>query len=120
MCKGRVSQYLNVDNGKPYQSSAVYASAIHSITLPFRMRKMGPTGESSNESGAMDLYECIQMLAGQGRQNTVAVLDAAMPPPSMTGMCRCVYVYDICINPYIFHFLPNVLLILIWWVFESR
>uniref|UniRef100_A0A251SE13 Tubulin/FtsZ, GTPase domain-containing protein n=2 Tax=Helianthus annuus TaxID=4232 RepID=A0A251SE13_HELAN len=83
--ESRVSQYLNVEDVKLYQSSAVYASAIHSINLPFRMKKMGPTGESSNESGAMDLYECIQMLAGQGRQNTVAILDAAMPPPSMTG-----------------------------------
>ncbi|KAI3726258.1 hypothetical protein L1987_66055 [Smallanthus sonchifolius] len=80
-----VSQYLNVDNEKPYQSSAVYASAIHSITLPFRMKQVGPAGESLNESGAMDLYECIQMLAGQGRQNTVAVLDAAMPTSSMSG-----------------------------------
>ncbi|KAJ0797440.1 putative misato Segment II tubulin-like domain, DML1/Misato, tubulin domain-containing protein [Helianthus annuus] len=83
--ESRVSQYLNVEDVKLYQSSAVYASAIHSINLPFRMKKMGPTDESSNESGAMDLYECIQMLAGQGMQNTVAILDAAMPPPSMTG-----------------------------------
>ncbi|KAK9067102.1 hypothetical protein SSX86_014427 [Deinandra increscens subsp. villosa] len=85
LSESKVSQYLNVENEKPYQSSAVYASAIHSITIPFRMKKVGPTGESSNESGGMNLYECIQMLAGQGRQNSVAVLDAAMPPPSMAA-----------------------------------
>ncbi|XP_076949607.1 uncharacterized protein LOC143622305 isoform X2 [Bidens hawaiensis] len=84
--ESRVSQYLNVENEKPYQSSAVYASAIHSISLPFRMKKVGPTGESSNVSGAMDMYECIQMLAAQGRQKTVAILDTAMPPPSVAGI----------------------------------
>ncbi|KAD4888107.1 hypothetical protein E3N88_20180 [Mikania micrantha] len=84
--ESRVSQHLKVENENPYQSSAIYASAIHSITLPFRMKKMGPSGESSNESGVMDLYECIHMLAGQGRQNPVGILDAAMPPPSMAGI----------------------------------
>lgn len=86
MCKGRSSQYLNLQNEKLYHSSAIYASAIHSITLPFRMNKTGPSADSSNETGAMDLCECIQMLAGQARQNRITVLDAAMPVPSITGM----------------------------------
>ena len=89
MCKGRASQFLNLQNGKPYHSSAVYASAIHSITLPFRMKRVGPSGESLNELGAMDLYEGIRMLVGQARQNTVAILDAAMPAPIITG----IYIY---------------------------
>ncbi|XP_024978775.1 protein misato homolog 1 isoform X2 [Cynara cardunculus var. scolymus] len=84
LSENRASQFLNLQNEKPYHSSAVYASAIHSITLPFRMKRVGPAGESLNESGAMDLYEGIQMLVGQARQNSVTILDAAMPAPSIT------------------------------------
>ncbi|KVH92579.1 Misato Segment II, myosin-like protein [Cynara cardunculus var. scolymus] len=61
LSENRASQFLNLQNEKPYHSSAVYASAIHSITLPFRMKRVGPAGESLNESGAMDLYEGIQI-----------------------------------------------------------
>ncbi|KAL4582375.1 hypothetical protein LXL04_006922 [Taraxacum kok-saghyz] len=78
-------KYLNIQDKKMYHSSAVYASAIHSISLPFRMNRIGPSGESLSEYGAMDLYEGVQMLVGQGRQNTVAILDAVMPVPSLTG-----------------------------------
>nr|GEU57634.1 protein misato homolog 1 isoform X1 [Tanacetum cinerariifolium] len=85
LSESRSSQYLNLQNEKLYHSSAVYASAIHSITLPFRMNKTGPSADPSNEIGAMNLYECIQTLAGQARQNKVTVLDAAMPVPSITG-----------------------------------
>lgn len=49
------------------------------------MKRIGPNGESLYECGAMDLYEGIQMLAGQGRQNYVAVLDACIPAPSLVG-----------------------------------
>lgn len=84
LSESRASQFLNLQNEKPYHSSAVYASAIHSITLPFRMKRIGPAGESLNEFGAMDLYEGIQMLVGQARQNSVTILDAAMPGPSIT------------------------------------
>ncbi|KAI3500508.1 hypothetical protein L1887_36330 [Cichorium endivia] len=80
-----ISQFLNIEDKKLYHSSAVYASVIHSISLPFRMKRIGPSGESVNEYGGMDLYEGIQMLAGQGRQNTVTVLDACIPAPSLTG-----------------------------------
>ncbi|XP_071710541.1 uncharacterized protein [Rutidosis leptorrhynchoides] len=85
LTESRASQFLSLQNEKLYHSSAVFASAIHSITLPFRMKKAGPAGESSNEFGAVDLYESIQMLAGQARQNSVTVLDASMPAPSITG-----------------------------------
>lgn len=51
------------------------------------MKRIGAIGESS-EAGAMDLYGCIQMLAGQGRQNAVTILDASMPAPSLTGIYR--------------------------------
>lgn len=50
------------------------------------MKQLGPTGESSYECGATDLYEAVQMLAGQARQNMVSILDVAMPAPSLSGM----------------------------------
>lgn len=81
----KASRLLCIQDEKPYHSSAVYASAIHSISLPFRMKRVGPTGESCYESGAVDIYESIQILAGQARQNMVTTLDATMPAPSFTG-----------------------------------
>lgn len=83
--ESRFSQFLNLQDNKLYHSSGVYASVIHSVSLPFRMKRIGPNGESLYECGAMDLYEGIQMLAGQGRQNYVAVLDACIPAPSLVG-----------------------------------
>ncbi|XP_063945096.1 uncharacterized protein LOC108214424 isoform X3 [Daucus carota subsp. sativus] len=79
------SRYLRINDKKPYHSSAVYASALHSVTLPFRMKPFGPTTESRYESGCLNIYESIQMLAGQSRQNKVSILDVAMPAPSLKG-----------------------------------
>ncbi|KAE9462936.1 hypothetical protein C3L33_05156, partial [Rhododendron williamsianum] len=82
---GKASRFLCIDNGKPYHTSAVYASALHSISLPFRMDPLGPADESCYVSGGVDMNGVIQMLAGQARQNIVATLDVAMPVPSLTG-----------------------------------
>ncbi|CAK9181657.1 unnamed protein product [Ilex paraguariensis] len=78
-------RFLPIKDEKPYYSSAIYASALHSISLPFRMEPLGPTAESSYISGAVDIYGVIQMLAGQARQNSVAILDVAMPAPPLSG-----------------------------------
>ncbi|KAL6513297.1 hypothetical protein OROGR_020783 [Orobanche gracilis] len=83
---GRMSKYLCLEDGKPYHTSAVYASAIHSISLPFRIQPLGPSAQSIYTSGAVNMKELVQMLAGQGRQNMVTVLDVAMPAPAFTGM----------------------------------
>ncbi|KAK2999848.1 hypothetical protein RJ639_024539 [Escallonia herrerae] len=85
LSRSDASRFLCIKDEKLYHSSAVYASAIHSISLPFRMKRLGPTGESCYGSGAMDVYEVIQMLAGQARQNRVTILDVAMPAPSLSG-----------------------------------
>ncbi|XP_052195813.1 uncharacterized protein LOC127803552 isoform X2 [Diospyros lotus] len=85
LCKSKVGRFLCIDNGKPYHTSAVYASAIHSISLPFRMEPLGPTDESLYVSGAVDMNGAIQMLGGQARQNIVTILDVAMPAPPLTG-----------------------------------
>lgn len=81
----RNSRYLCIKDKKPYYSSAVYASALHSVTLPFRKKPLGPTSETRYESGCLSVHETIQMLAGQSRQNKVCILDVAMPAPSLTG-----------------------------------
>ncbi|KAG5565035.1 hypothetical protein RHGRI_001049 [Rhododendron griersonianum] len=83
--ESKASRFLCIDNGKPYHTSAVYASALHSISLPFRMDPLGPADESCYVSGGVDMNGVIQMLAGQARQNIVATLDVAMPVPSLTG-----------------------------------
>ncbi|XP_060167240.1 uncharacterized protein LOC132598410 [Lycium barbarum] len=81
----RASQFLSIKDEKPYHSSAVYASAMHSFSLPFRMNLSGPSAESICMSGALDMHGIVQMLAGQTRQNMVTILDVAMPAPSLSG-----------------------------------
>ncbi|KAL9241552.1 hypothetical protein vseg_015654 [Gypsophila vaccaria] len=79
------STHLRVNDGKPYHCSAVYAAALHSLSLPFRMDSPGPSATSSCTYGALDFNGIIQSLSGQLRQNTVATLDATMPAPCLTG-----------------------------------
>lgn len=64
----------------------MYAAALHSASLPFRMEAPGPSADSSDTVGALDVNGIVQMLAGQSRQNMVAILDIAMPAPGMTGI----------------------------------
>lgn len=75
--------YLCVNDKKHYHSSAVYAAALHSISLPFRMDSLGPTSTSAFTSGGLDINSIVHMLSGQPRQNMVAILDATMPAPSI-------------------------------------
>ncbi|GER43734.1 misato-like protein [Striga asiatica] len=83
---GRMSKYLHLEDGKPYHTSSVYASAIHSISLPFRMQPIGPSAQFSCTSGAVDIKELVQMLASGARQNTVTSLEVSMPAPTFSGM----------------------------------
>ncbi|KAI5439207.1 uncharacterized protein LOC127120350 isoform X1 [Lathyrus oleraceus] len=82
---GRASKFLHIEDEKHYHSSAVYAAALHSISLPFRMLPVGPTADACSVSGAVDFHGLIQMLSGQGRQNMVSILDVSMPTPALTG-----------------------------------
>ncbi|GMI84027.1 hypothetical protein like AT4G37190 [Hibiscus trionum] len=81
----KASTFLNIKDESPYHCSAVYAAALHSTSLPFRMEALGPTADSSDVCGAVDVNGVVQMLTGQSRQNMVAILDVAMPSPSLTG-----------------------------------
>jgi hypothetical protein len=83
--EGKASTCLCIEDEKPYHCSAVYAAALHSISLPFRMEPLGPTADSCYVSGAVDIHGVVQILAGQARQNMVTILDVAMPAPSLTG-----------------------------------
>lgn len=81
---GKASTYLHVNGEKPYHCSAVYAAALHSLSLPFRMDLLGPTAISNRISGALDVNGIVQILSGP-RQNMVAILDSTMPARSLTG-----------------------------------
>lgn len=83
--EGKASTFLCVEDEKPYHCSAVYASALHAISLPFRMEPLGPSADSCYFSGAVDIHGVVEILAGQARQNRVTILDVAMPAPSLTG-----------------------------------
>ncbi|XP_072987778.1 uncharacterized protein [Typha latifolia] len=43
-----------------------------------------PSLKSAYATGALDIGELIHILAGQGRQNMVSIMDIAMPTPSLT------------------------------------
>ena len=49
------------------------------------MEPHGPSAQYGSTSGALNMNDLIQILAGQGRQNMVAVLDASMPAPALTS-----------------------------------
>ncbi|KAF6143449.1 hypothetical protein GIB67_029618 [Kingdonia uniflora] len=83
--KGELSTFLSIEDAKQFHSSAVYAAALHSTSLPFRMRTSGPCINSRYATGAMNIDGLVSMLAGQGRQNMVATLDIAMPAPPLIG-----------------------------------
>lgn len=81
----KMSKYLYLEDRKPYHTSAIYASALHSISLPFRMEPHGPSAQFSCTSGAVTINDLVQILAGQARQNMVSVLDLSMPAPAFSG-----------------------------------
>ncbi|GLT66210.1 hypothetical protein SLA2020_385900 [Shorea laevis] len=85
LSESKASSFLRIEDDKPYHCSAVYAAALHSASLPFRMEMPGPTADSSDICGAIDVNGIVQMLAGQERQNMVAILDVTMPAPGLTG-----------------------------------
>ncbi|XP_022133259.1 protein misato homolog 1 isoform X2 [Momordica charantia] len=85
LSRSKAITHLCIDDQKPYHCSAVYAAALHSIGLPLRMEAHGPTADSCYVSGAVHINDMVRMLSGQGRQNMVAILDVAMPAPSLCG-----------------------------------
>lgn len=83
--EGKASTFVCIEDEKPYHCSAVYASALHTVSLPFRMEPLGPSADSCYVSGAVDIHGVVEILSGQARQNRVTILDVAMPAPSLAG-----------------------------------
>lgn len=84
--EGKAATFLSVKDEKSHHCSAVYAATLHSVSLPFRMEQLGPAADSRDISGSMDVNGLVQMLAGQSRENMVAIIDVAMPAPPLTGI----------------------------------
>lgn len=57
------------------------------------MEAHGPTADSCYVSGAVHINDMVRMLSGQGRQNMVAILDVAMPAPSLCGIYSSIFFY---------------------------
>ncbi|KAJ4828377.1 hypothetical protein Tsubulata_017831 [Turnera subulata] len=83
--EGQASSFLCIKDEKPYHSSSIYAAALHSMSLPFRMEPPEPAVDLFHVSGGLDVNGIVQILAGQARQNMVAILDVAMPAPPIDG-----------------------------------
>jgi hypothetical protein len=77
---------LCVKDEKNFHSSAVYASAIHSMSVASRFKPEGPISNTTRASGSLDIGEIVYILAGQDRQNMVAMLDVSMPAPPLSGI----------------------------------
>uniref|UniRef100_A0A0E0GBH0 DML1/Misato tubulin domain-containing protein n=1 Tax=Oryza nivara TaxID=4536 RepID=A0A0E0GBH0_ORYNI len=84
LSRSYMSSYLYIQDEKPFHASAVCAAAIHSITVPFRLQRTGPSSDLAHSSGNLDIGELLHILSDQGRQNMVTALDVAMPAPSLT------------------------------------
>lgn len=57
------------------------------------MEQLGPAADSRDISGSMDVNGLVQMLTGQSRENKVAIMDVAMPAPSLTGIYVCLFTF---------------------------
>ncbi|CAN6352186.1 unnamed protein product [Urochloa humidicola] len=79
-----LSPLLSINDEKYFHSSAIYAAAIHSLSVPFRLQHVGPASDPAHSSGNLDIGELVHILSDQGRQNMVTALDVAMPAPSLT------------------------------------
>ncbi|KAG9440725.1 hypothetical protein H6P81_020890 [Aristolochia fimbriata] len=85
LSRSKAATFLSIEDEKPFHCSAVYAAALNSISLPFRMDAFGSSAASNYFSGAIDMGGLVYMLTDQARQNSVAILDVAMPSPPLTG-----------------------------------
>ncbi|XP_059066071.1 uncharacterized protein LOC131063724 isoform X2 [Cryptomeria japonica] len=86
LAKSQASRFLCINDSKLFHSSAVYASAFHTATLPFRMGVSGPSSITEVDLGSLDMDTMIRNLSHQSKQHVVACLDAAIPAPSVAGI----------------------------------
>uniref|UniRef100_A0A0E0Q7Q7 DML1/Misato tubulin domain-containing protein n=1 Tax=Oryza rufipogon TaxID=4529 RepID=A0A0E0Q7Q7_ORYRU len=74
LSRSYMSSYLYIQDEKPFHASAVCAAAIHSITVPFRLQRTGPSSDLAHSSGNLDIGELLHILSDQGRQNMIEML----------------------------------------------
>eukprot|EP01018_Ginkgo_biloba_P013752 Gb_03250 [translate_table: standard] len=85
LAKSEACRLLSISDSKLFHSSAVYAATFHTASLPFRMETSGPSANPEVGIGGLDMGMMIRALSHQARQQVVAILDAAIPAPSVRG-----------------------------------
>lgn len=81
--------HLRLNDSKLFHSSAVYAAAVNTISLPFRMEPSGPTSSSwSRGVGSTDLSSLVQLVS-RSQQRRVAMMEAALPGAFVPGDPIC-------------------------------
>lgn len=86
LAKSQAFPFLCIDDSNLFHTSAVYASAFHCSTLPFRMGVSGPSSITEVDLGSLDMGTMIRTLSHQSKQQVVACLDAAIPAPSVADI----------------------------------
>ncbi|CAK9871100.1 unnamed protein product [Sphagnum jensenii] len=85
LASSRVAMHLCLNDSKLFHSSAVYAAAVNTISLPFRMEPSGPTSSSwSRGVGSTDLSSLVQLVS-RSQQRRVAMMEAALPGAFVPG-----------------------------------
>ena len=75
-----------MNNAKLFHTSAVYATAISTITLPFRMEVSGPASTSRERGvGSSDMSNMVRLVSCS-QQKKAAILEAAVPGPAVPSM----------------------------------
>lgn len=83
---GQFARHLCVNDSKLFHTSAVYATALNTITLPFRMEVSGPTAASQERGvGSSDMSNMVRLVSCS-QQKKVALLEAAVPGPALPRM----------------------------------
>lgn len=88
---GEVARNLCVNDSKLFHTSAVYATALNAITLPFRMEVAGPAASSQERGvGGSDMSNIVRLVSCS-QQKKLALLEAAIPAPALPGICSVHY-----------------------------
>jgi hypothetical protein len=104
---GQFARHLCVNDSKLFHTSAVYAMALNTITLPFRMEPPGPTAASQERGiGSCDMSSMVKLVSCS-QQKKVALLEAAVPGPALPGMLSILF-HHFCSMPSRFYSTPSV------------
>ncbi|KAG0571172.1 hypothetical protein M758_6G207800 [Ceratodon purpureus] len=83
LASSKFARHLCVNDSKLFCTSAVYATALNTITLPFRMEVSGPTATSQERGfGSSDMSNMVRLVSCS-QQKKVALLEAAVPGPAL-------------------------------------